>query len=97
PPPADTPAAVVPPAPAPAPVAPAAPAVAPAPAPAAPVPAAPAGGVNYQTHTVKAGEDVYAVAIRWGVSPTDIKALNNLTGSELTEGTVLKIPPAPAP
>lgn len=71
----------------------------PVPAPVAPAPVAPApaAGANYQTHTVAANEDLYAVAIRWGVSPTDIKTLNNLTGSELTVGTVLKIPPAPTP
>ncbi len=53
-------------------------------------PAAPA-----QTHTVKEGEDIYAVAIRWGVSPSELKALNNLTGPDLQPGTVLKIPLAP--
>ena len=45
-----------------------------------------------QTYTVKEGEDLYAVAIRWGVSPSDLKALNNLTSTELKAGTVLKIP-----
>lgn len=74
----------------------AAPAVAPAPAPAAdpataPAPA-PAAESNAQTYTVKEGEDLYAVAIRWGVSPSDLKALNNLTSTELKAGTVLKIP-----
>lgn len=46
----------------------------------------------YETYTVKEGEDVYAVAIRWGVSPSDLKALNNLTSNELKAGQVLKIP-----
>ena len=58
-------------------------------------PAAPAAG--FQNHTVAPGEDLYSVAIRWGVGTADIKAANNLTGSELVPGTVLKIPPAPAP
>ena len=62
------------------------PAPPPAPAPAAPV------DPNAQMYTVKDGEDLYAVAIRWGVSPSDLKALNNLTGSELKAGTQLKIP-----
>ena len=44
------------------------------------------------TYTVKAGEDLYAVAIRWGVSPSDLKALNNLPSSDLKEGMTLKIP-----
>ncbi|MCL1921586.1 MAG: LysM peptidoglycan-binding domain-containing protein [Kiritimatiellaeota bacterium] len=43
-------------------------------------------------YTVKSGEDLYAVAIRWGVSPSDLKALNNLTSSDLKEGMVLLIP-----
>jgi LysM repeat protein len=79
--------------------APTEPGLVPVPAPVAPAPVAPAPvvGANYQTHTVAAGEDLYAVAIRWGVSPTDIKVLNNLSGSELTVGSVLKIPPAPTP
>ncbi len=73
--------------------APAAPAVAPAaPGAEAAAPAAPAADSNTQTYTVKEGEDLYAVAIRWGVSPSDLKALNNLTATELKAGTVLKIP-----
>ena len=72
------------------------PAVTPAPAEAAPAPAAsaPAADSSTQTYTVKEGEDLYAVAIRWGVSPSDLKALNNLTSTELKAGTVLKIPGA---
>jgi LysM repeat protein len=58
---------------------------------AAPVMTAPADS-NVQTYTVKEGEDLYAVAIRWGVSPSDLKALNNLTSTEVKAGTVLKIP-----
>jgi len=57
-------------------------------------PPAPAAETNVQTYTVKEGEDLYAVAIRWGVSPSDLKALNNLTSTELKAGTVLKIPGA---
>ena len=45
-----------------------------------------------QKYTVKAGEDLYAVAIRWGVSPSDLKAQNKLTSSDLKEGMVLEIP-----
>lgn len=73
---------------------PAAPVVAPAtPDAAAPAAANPAAAsATSQTYTVKEGEDLYAVAIRWGVSPGDLKALNNLTSTELKAGTVLKIP-----
>ena len=49
----------------------------------------------YQKHTVKAGEDAYAVAIRWGVSPSDIQDLNKLPSTELKEGQVLLIPDSP--
>jgi len=49
-------------------------------------------GTLGQTHTVTAGEDIYAVAIRWGVCPTELKVLNNLSSAELQEGMVLKIP-----
>jgi|GEM_PF-5508185 len=44
------------------------------------------------THTVKDGEDLYTVAVRFGVSPSDLKQLNNLAGRDLTPGQVLKIP-----
>ncbi|MGI6496458.1 MAG: LysM peptidoglycan-binding domain-containing protein [Kiritimatiellia bacterium] len=74
--------------------APADPAVAPPPPPvpaANPAPSAPNGGAHY---TVKEGEDVYSLAIRWGVSPSEVKALNNLTGTKLAPGTVLRIPGA---
>jgi len=67
------------------------PAATPAPADAA-APAAATPAQNYQTHQVKEGEDLYGIAIRWGCSPADLKALNNLTGSDLKPGTVLKIP-----
>lgn len=59
---------------------------------ATPPPAPPAEDLNVQTYTVKEGEDLYAVAIRWGVSPSDLKTLNNLSGSDIKAGTVLKIP-----
>ena len=65
-----------------APAAPATPAVAPA----------PAGEQKVQSYTVKEGEDLYAVAIRWGVSPSELKSLNNLTSSDLQPGQILKIP-----
>ncbi len=66
--------------------------------PAAVAPAAAAAAVPAaaKTYTVKEGEDVYAVAIRWGVSPDELKALNNLTSSDLQPGQVLKIPASAA-
>lgn len=83
-----TPAPVAPGATDPAPVA--APVVAPGATEAAPV-AAPAAS-NVQVYTVKEGEDLYAVAIRWGVSPSDLKTLNNLSSNDLKAGMTLKIP-----
>ena len=53
---------------------------------------APVQNQDYETYTVKEGEDVYAVAIRWGVSPSALKELNNLTGNELKPNQVLRIP-----
>jgi LysM repeat protein len=77
----------------------AAPAAAPAATPAPGVVAAPAAApaAATKTYTVKEGEDVYAVAIRWGVSPAELKALNNLTSSDLQAGQVLKIPAVATP
>jgi LysM repeat protein len=61
--------------------------------PTAPAPVTtPAKPANTQTYTVKEGEDLYAVAIRWGVSPSDLKTLNNLTSTDLKAGMVLQIP-----
>jgi LysM repeat protein len=41
---------------------------------------------------VKEGEDLYGVAIRWGVSPGDLKMLNNLITPNLKAGQILKLP-----
>ena len=64
---------------------------------ATPAAAAPAVAAATKTYTVKEGEDVYAVAIRWGVSPAELKSLNNLTSSDLQAGQVLKIPAVATP
>ena len=73
--------------------------VAPMHAPAPPAvdgPAEPAGvGLDatvYRTHTVEADEDLYSVAMMWGVGVAELKKLNNLEGTELTTGQQLKIP-----
>lgn len=86
--------------PAPAPVAPA-----PAPtevkeAPVAVPPVAPTvdSAKEVTTYTVKEGDDIYSIAMRWAVSPTEIKTLNGLEGTVekivLKPGQVLKIPAA---
>jgi len=47
---------------------------------------------TFRLYTVKEGEDLYTVAIRWGVSPNEIKTLNGLTGNDLEPGKTIKIP-----
>lgn len=48
------------------------------------------------SYTVRAGDDLYSIAMRWAVSPNEIKALNGLEGDvdkiTLKPGQVLKIP-----
>jgi len=46
------------------------------------------------THIVEEGEDLFSVAMMWGVSVSRIKELNNLTGSTVEVGQELKIPVA---
>ena len=62
--------------------------VAAAPAPAAAEPPA----ENYTTYTVKQGDDLYSVAIKWSVTASQLKEANNLVDDTLTPGQVLKVP-----
>jgi LysM repeat protein len=65
------------------------------PAPAAdPAAAVPAPGTSNATklHTVQANEDLYSVAMMWGVSVAELKEVNGLADTTLKEGQVLKIP-----
>lgn len=50
----------------------------------------PAG--DLRIHVVEEGEDLYSVAMMWGVSVARIKELNNLTDAALKAGDRLKIP-----
>jgi LysM repeat protein len=59
-----------------------------------PTTSATAAPESFRLYTVKENEDVFAIAIAWGVSPNEIKTLNNLTGNELQAGKVIKIPNA---
>jgi len=57
-------------------------------------PAAPAApkAAALKEHTVLEGEDIFSVAIAYGVRPMEIRRENNMTGSSLTPGSVIKIP-----
>jgi LysM repeat protein len=45
-------------------------------------------------YIVQEGEDLYDVAVRWGVSTADLKKLNNLESDKLSPGQSLTIPAA---
>ncbi len=45
-----------------------------------------------ETYTVKAGDTLYGISNQYGVSVTELAELNGIKGSNLTIGTVLKIP-----
>ncbi|MBS1652217.1 MAG: transglycosylase SLT domain-containing protein [Bacteroidetes bacterium] len=47
--------------------------------------------INYITHKVQKGESLYSISIKYGVSTTNIKELNNLINSELQIDQYLKI------
>lgn len=47
---------------------------------------------NYQTYTIKSGDNLYQIAKTFNTTVDEIKALNNLTSNTLTIGTILKIP-----
>lgn len=46
----------------------------------------------YQTYTVKKGDTLYGISNQFGVSVTELAELNNIRGSNLNIGQVLKIP-----
>ena len=45
-----------------------------------------------QTYTVKPGDTLYGISNQFGVSVTELANLNNVYGSNLQVGQVLKIP-----
>ena len=45
-----------------------------------------------QTYTVKAGDTLYGISNQFGVSVTELARLNNISGSTIRVGQVLKIP-----
>lgn len=46
----------------------------------------------YETYTVKPGDTLYGISNQFGVSVTELAELNGIKGSNLSVGTVLKIP-----
>ena len=49
---------------------------------------------NIRPYTVQEGEDLYSVSLMWDVTVDELQQLNNLQGTDLTAGQVLKIPMA---
>ena len=47
---------------------------------------------NYINYTVKSGDSLYQIALRYKTTVNDIKNLNNLTSNNLSIGQTLKIP-----
>ena len=46
----------------------------------------------YETYIVKSGDTLYGISNQYGVSVTELAELNGIQGSNLSVGTVLKIP-----
>jgi peptidoglycan endopeptidase LytE len=66
----------------------------PGPAPAVPQPATMPGE---RVHVVQAGENLYRIALRYGVTVASIQEANGLSDDRITVGQLLKIPSATAP
>ena len=45
-----------------------------------------------ETYTVKAGDTLYGISNQFGVSVTELAQLNGIKGSNLSIGTIIKIP-----
>ena len=57
----------------------------------------PPEGATGNYYTVKAGDTLYGIASKYGISVDELKAANNLSSNTLTIGTVLVIPTALEP
>ena len=49
---------------------------------------------NYETHTVKAGENLYRISLQYGTTVESIKEINNLTSNLIFVNQKLRIQPA---
>ncbi len=47
---------------------------------------------NVRTHTIRQGDTLYALAIRYNTSVTELRKLNNLKSNNLSKGKQLRIP-----
>jgi len=64
----------------------------------APPPVAPvADAAANRTHTVQEKEDIFTIALHYGVTPTELRELNNINVNNLVPGTELQIPPPAIP
>ena len=52
------------------------------------------GGVQSSAYTVKAGDSLYSIALKYGISVDELKNANNLTSNIIMVGQVLRIPSA---
>ena len=52
------------------------------------------GGVQSSAYTVKAGDSLYSIALKYGISVDELKNVNNLTSNIIMVGQVLRIPSA---
>ena len=52
------------------------------------------GGVQSSAYTVKAGDSLYSIALKYGISVNELKNANNLTSNIIMVGQVLRIPSA---
>ncbi|MDR5683649.1 MAG: LysM peptidoglycan-binding domain-containing protein [Armatimonadota bacterium] len=63
----------------------------------APVQAAPSTAAGERVHVVQAGENLYRIALRYGVTVTSIQEANGLSDDRITVGQLLRIPAGQAP
>ena len=61
-----------------------------------PAPPAPSAAPKGTPYVVQEGQDLFDIAVRWGVSASDIKEFNNLKSDTVTPGQTILIPPPKA-
>jgi len=61
------------------------------------LPVDPENAAAARTHTVVANEDIFSIALKYGISPSELRETNNINVNNVAVGTVLKIPPPTVP